>query len=45
MLRPNALSEWRSILQTIENDFLTDDGPFFGGSQECSVADIHVRVP
>ena len=44
-LRPGALSEWRSILDTIENEFLTSDGPFIGGAQTCAVADIHVRSP
>ena len=38
-LRPNALAEFRSLLDMLENECLTP-GPWIGGSN-CSVADIH----
>lgn len=39
-LRPNGLSEFRSMLETAEHEFLPKDGPFIGG-KECGLADIH----
>lgn len=38
-LRPNALAEFRSLLDMLENDCLVP-GPWIGGST-CSVADVH----
>ena len=38
-LRPNALAEFRSLLDILENECLAP-GPWIGGSS-CSVADIH----
>ena len=29
------------MLQAAEHEFLTDGGPFIGGSKECTMADIH----
>ncbi|QIW94690.1 hypothetical protein AMS68_000208 [Peltaster fructicola] len=40
-LRANGLTEIMSMLDCAENEFLTDDGPFIGGKQECGLADIH----
>ena len=39
-LHQNALSEWRSLFDTIENDFLAHGQHFIGGA-EPGVADIH----
>ena len=39
-LRPNALAEFRSLLDMLENDGFMVPGPWIGGSK-CSVADIH----
>jgi glutathione S-transferase len=39
-LRPNALGEFRSVLDLLENEGLRD-GPWIGGEKVCSVADIH----
>ena len=39
-LQHNANSEFRAMLATVENEFLTGDGPWIGGS-EAGLADIH----
>ncbi|KAF7189102.1 hypothetical protein HII31_09524 [Pseudocercospora fuligena] len=38
-LQTNAASELRSLIETVENDFLAE-GPWIAG-QECGLADIH----
>ncbi|KAK5122132.1 hypothetical protein LTR85_004378 [Meristemomyces frigidus] len=39
-LRQNGLSELRSMIETVEADFLSGQGPFIGGD-DCGLADIH----
>lgn len=39
-LQENAASEVRSLMVTIEEDFLKDGGPWIAGA-ECGLADIH----
>ncbi|SMR47146.1 unnamed protein product [Zymoseptoria tritici ST99CH_3D1] len=39
-LQTNAASEVRSLMDTVEHDFLAEGGPWIGGS-ECGLADIH----
>lgn len=34
------MSELRSLMMTVENEFLKDGGPWIAGS-ECGLADIH----
>ncbi|WPG99533.1 Hypothetical protein R9X50_00234900 [Acrodontium crateriforme] len=40
-LRQNAFGELRSLFDTAENEFLTSEGSFIGGANDCGMADIH----
>jgi hypothetical protein len=40
-LQTNAASELRSLMTTVENEFLTEGGPWIGGGDYCGLADIH----
>lgn len=41
-LRPSGIAEWRVILNTVENEFLTAKPGTFIDGDEISLADIHV---
>jgi len=42
-LRQNGLSELRSMMHTAETEFLSGNGPCIGGSEECTLGDIHAN--
>lgn len=35
------MTEVRAMLETAENEFLTDEGPYLAGHRDCGLADIH----